>query len=173
MIRATRFDLIPHTGANDIKLGMSREEVRKILGKPEYSAEKSTFEFQEISIPTPAKDGYFNNELQITFDDNGNADFIEFSGRGAGHVRVFLNGLDVFHTPAPDLIMAISRLTESGFDKEEEEIPYSYIFPDIDLGLWRQVLPQLDENENSIPEADDGKYFWTIGIGIQGYYQKD
>jgi hypothetical protein len=167
-----RFDLTPHTGAGDIKLGMSRNAIRNILGAPESTTEKSVLKFEDIAIPTPAKDGYFENELQITFDDNGVADFIEFYGRGAEHTTVYLNGLDIFHIPAPDLIKAISETTKAAFDKDEEEIPYTYVFPDIDLAVWRQVTPEQDENKHQIPESDDGKYFWTIGIGVKGYYKK-
>jgi hypothetical protein len=167
-----RFELIPHIGVNDIKLGMSRKEIVRILGEPEYSTEKSKLEFEDIIIPIPAKDGYFKNELQITFDDGGRADFIEFSGRAAKHTTVFFQGLNVFRTPAPELIRAIAEITKTEFDKDEEEIPYSYVFRAIDLAVWRQVIPQEDENKNMISQSDDGKYFWTIGIGVKGYYEK-
>jgi hypothetical protein len=167
-----RFDLFPHVGAGNIKLGMSRQEIRNILGEPDYSSEKSIFTFNDISLPQPAKDGYFENELQITFDDNSKADFIEFSGRGARHTKVYLNGLEVFRIPAPDLVRRIAETTKNEIDNEDEEIPYSYTFPAIDLAVWRQVLPQKNESEEQISESDDGKYFWTIGIGIKGYYTK-
>ena len=172
-VKKMRFDLIPHVGASIIKLGMSREEIRSTLGKPEHSTEKSVFQFEEVAIQRPAMDGYFNSELQITFDDRGMADFIEFSGRGAKHTKVFLSGVDVFHTPAPDLIRTISAITKTEFDKDEEEMPYTYVFPDVDLGVWRQVVADQYEDENQIPESDDGKYFWTIGIGVKGYYKKE
>lgn len=54
-----RFDLEPHVGAGEIKLGMTKNEIRTILGKPEYSTEKSVIEYGDFSIPVPAKDGYF------------------------------------------------------------------------------------------------------------------
>jgi hypothetical protein len=167
-----RFDVTPHIGANDLKLGMSRNEIRRVLGDPEYSMEKSVFEFQDISIPTPARDGYFENELQISFDDSGKANFIEFSGRGARHTTVFLYGLGVFDTPAPDLIKVIAEKSNTQFDQEDEEVPYTYTFRDIDVSIWRPVIPEQDENENQIPESDEGKYFWNIGIGITGYNKK-
>lgn len=168
-----RFELKPHIGAGEIKLGMTRDEIRKILGKPEYSSEKSVMDYGDFSMPIPAKDGYFKNELQITFDDNNNADFIEFSGKDSEFTEVFLKEIEIFKTPALQLIEEISVLTNSDFDKEEEEIPYSYIFPSIDLAVWRQVIPEMDEQTEEIPESDEGKYFWTIGIGIKGYYENE
>lgn len=65
-----RFDLEPHIRARDLKFGMTREETQTILGNPEYSSEKSVIDYGDFSMPIPAKDGYFKNELQITFDDN-------------------------------------------------------------------------------------------------------
>lgn len=165
-----RFDIIPHIGAGNLKLGQSRETFKEILGEPEYSSEKSVMDYGDFSIPVPAKDGYLENEIQITFDDDNKADFIEFSGRGARYTEVFLNEIEVFKTPASILINKIIESTQSDFDKEEAEIPYTYVFPKIDLSVWRQVVPELDETIEEIPESDDGKYFWTIGIGVKGYY---
>jgi hypothetical protein len=165
-----RFDLTPHTGASAIELGMTRKKIRSILGDPGSSSEKSVFEYGEVKIPVPAKDGYFENELQITFDDGGKADFIEFSGRAAKHTKVYLNGIDVFKIPAPQLLKKITESTNADFDKEEEEIPYSYVFKSIDLAVWRQIVPEIDEEKESVPDSHEGKYFWTIGIGIKGYY---
>ena len=95
-IRKMRFDLEPHIGAGDLKLGMTREETRAILGKSAYSSEKSVMDYGDFSIPIPAKDGYFKNELQITFDDNGKVDFIEFSGKDSEFVEVYLKDIEVF-----------------------------------------------------------------------------
>lgn len=167
-----RFDLIPHVGAGEVRLGMTRNAIRALLGTPESSSDKSILEFGDLTIPVPAKDGYYNNELQISFDENNRAEFIEFSGRGAKYTKVYLNEVDVFHVPAPILIQEIMDFTNTLFDEGEKEIPYSYVFPDIDLAVWRQVIPQVDEATEEIPDSDDGKYFWTIGIGIKGYYSK-
>lgn len=168
-----RFELKPHIGAGDLKLGMTREEIQRILGKPEYSSEKSVMDYGDFSLPVPAKYVYYQNELQITFDDEDRADFIEFSGKDAEYVDVYFNDIEVFKTPAPKLIEKISNSSNSVFDKDEEEIPYTYVFPSIDLAVWRQVIPEQDEESEQIPESDEGKYFWTIGIGKKGYYKKE
>ena len=168
-----RFDLEPHIGAGVIKLGMTRAETRTVLGKPEYASDKSMMEYGDFTMPVSAKDAYFNNELQITFDDDNKADFIEFSGKDSEFIDVYLKGIKVFETPARQLVKEISNSTNAEFDEEEEEIPYSYVFPSIDLAVWRQVIPEQDEQNEEIPESDEGKYFWTIGIGIKGYYKKE
>lgn len=167
-----RFDLQPHIGAGDIKLGMTRAATRNILGIPEYSSKKSIMDYGDISIPVPAKDGYFHNGLQITFDDNNTADFIEFYGRNAPSIEVYLRDVEIFKTPAQELIRKIFSATGAEYDSADNEIPYSYVFPSIDLAIWRQVIPDQDELSEAIPHTDEGKYFWTIGIGVKGYYQK-
>lgn len=167
-----RFDLKPHIGAGSLKLGMTKEEIRSLLGQPEYSSEKSSIEYGDISIPTPAKDGYFENELQITFDNDGKADYIEFYGKDAEHTEVYLNNIDIFRVPAQKLLKEIVTSTRCEFDNEDDEIPYSYVFRSIDLSVWRQLIPEQDE-ETEVPETDEGKYFWTVGIGIKGYYKKE
>ncbi|MCG8387588.1 MAG: hypothetical protein MJA30_18705, partial [Cytophagales bacterium] len=100
-------------------------------------------------------------------------DFIEFSGKDSEFVEVYLKDIEVFKTPAQQLLQKISDTTRSEFDKENDEIPYSYVFPSIDLAVWRQVIPGQDEQTGEILEPDEGKYFWTIGIGIKGYYKKE
>lgn len=164
------FELKPHIGAGELKLGMQREEIHGILGNPEYSTEKSLMEYEGFAIPVSAKDGYFKNELQITYDDGGRVNFIEFSGKDSEFVKVYLKDIDVFNTPAQQLIREISNLTNSAFDKDDE-IPFFYVFPSIDLAVWRGVIPVGDEHTEEIPDSDEGKYFWTIGIGIKGYYK--
>lgn len=164
-----RFDLEPHIGAGDLKLGMTRAESRAVLGTPYASSEKDVMVFGDISIPAPAKDSYFENELQVTFDDDHRVNFMEFCGRQAEHIEVYFNGIDVFKTPAQQLIQEISTATQAHYDEEDEEIPYAYVFPSIDLTVWRDDIPEQEEQQITILESEEGKYFWTIGIGVKGY----
>jgi hypothetical protein len=166
-----RFDLIPHVGTNGLTFGMTREAVRNLLGAPFSAQEKSVFNSHGFSIPTPARDGYFENELQVHYDDDHRTNFIELYGRGAKHVSVFLDGLDLFAIPAHALLLEIIKNRSVRFDENDAEIPYCYTFPDIDLAFWRQVSPEVNEETEAVPEGDDGKYFWTVAIGAKGYYK--
>ena len=166
-----KFEIKPHIGTNEISFGMTRNEVHMKLGKPSFSKDKSVFEFNDVVIPEPAKDGYYENELQISYDENECVEFIEFSGKSSEHTKVFWNGIDIFKTPAPQLLKSISALSNANYDEKDNEIPYSYTFNDIDLGLWRSVIPNVDETLMDVPESDEGKYFWTVGIGSIGYYK--
>src|SRR5258705_6600323 len=128
-----KFELFPHIGTNEIKFGLHRDDVIRILGKPHYSSEADVFQFGDFKLPLPAKDGYYDNELQITYDEVNKVEFIEFSGRYACHTQVFFTGLEVFKISAPQLVTYIKKNTNTEYDINDKEIPYSYIFKEIDL----------------------------------------
>ena len=68
--------------------------------------------------------------------------------------------LDVFTTVAEQVVQHITQ--QASFDADDPELGYSYIFPALDLSLWRPDLPE--DNPGS-------QYFATIGIGKAGYYR--
>lgn len=70
-------------------------------------------------------------------------------------------GIDVFLTPADEVVSRISR--DAPFDPEHPEPGHTYIFPRLDLSLWRPTRPGTAEGEA-------GRGFSTIGVGIPGYY---
>jgi hypothetical protein len=86
-------------------------------------------------------------------------EYIELSS--GAEFRAMYRGMDVFGTRAEDVVDRVA--TDAPFDSHDQELGYSYIFPDLELSLWRPVLPE---------SADDphGRQFCTIGIGVKGYY---
>ncbi len=79
-------------------------------------------------------------------------------------VRALYKDIDIFVTPADDVVARIAR--DTAFDPNEPEIPYSYVFPELQLSLWRPVIPESDTDA-------EGRHFSTIGIGRRGYYDVD
>src|SRR5439155_19273129 len=73
--------------------------------------------------------------------------------------RAFYRDLDVLATLADHVVAVISR--DARYDESGRDFPFSYIFRDLHLSLWRPVLPEDDEA---------GLFFSTIGIGQRGYY---
>jgi hypothetical protein len=51
----------------------------------------------------------------------------------------------------------------AAYDPTEPELGHAYIFPDLDLSLWRPVLPES-------PEDLEAREFSTIGFGMAGDY---
>jgi len=149
-----RFEVKPLAGVGPALLGMTREQVRAAMGVPARPFRKG--------IKGPDVDGFLESAFQVFYEaDRPVAEFIELS-RG-GPVEPWLNGLTVFETPAEDLI---SRLSQTwAIDDRDPEQGYSYIFPAVELALWRPTLPEDDSD----PE---GRYFSTVAVAVKGYFSE-
>ena len=156
-----KIKIVPHSGVNEIHFGMDRESVRSILGTPFNSEEASVFEFDDIKINNPAKDNYFENELQICYDTNLQVEYIECYGNETEYLEVFLDDTNIFRTSVPELPEIVKSGYQADYDDTNEELPYSYIFRQLDLSFWRQEIANDEGNE----------FFWSIGIGKKGYYE--
>lgn len=142
------FEVEPLKGIGDIKLGMDRQTVRNLMkAAPETSGSRQQVE------------SYHDGGLQVFYGKNDQVEFIELL-RGSG-VAAHTRGIDVFETPAQEVLTQIASFSE--YNQDDPEVGYSYVFPDLELSLWRPNIPETDEEE-------DGKYFSTIGIGVPGYY---
>lgn len=140
------YEVIPLQGVGPVKLGMSRKQVRSILGKkPEVDG---------------ATEYYHRNGLKIEYSEDQKVAFIEVS-RDCGLVAIY-QGKDVFNVKASQLIDFVCQ--SSRYDEDDEEFGYTFIFPEFDLSFWRPVIPERDDE----PE---GQYFYTIGIGQKGYFR--
>jgi len=151
-----QFDIKQLVGIGPVRLGMSCEEVRKAMG-----VVPNVFRKSQKSQQTT--DAFHNNGFQVFYTgEHPTVEYIELS-RDC-EFSVFIDGIDVFSTPANELIMKLTQ--KSNFDQNDPELGYSYVFPEWELALWRPVVPEND-NDN------DGRYFSTIGIGIRGYFSEE
>ncbi len=153
-------DIKPLASAGQIKLGLTKQEVYEKIGKPTDSF--------------PEKDCYQSNDIffSVSYDQNDKVEYIEYSKTGNKDFSIRIHDIDIFWTPADQLINHVKSVTKCDFDSEDFEIPYSYIFPDLELSFWRPTIPS-DYEENEVEdEYENGKYFRTIGIGIKGYYSE-
>ena len=143
------FHLQPLVGVGDIKLGMSRAEVHRVLGPCGVSFKKS----RQSAHPT---DAWLDNGFQVFYSGaEPCVEYVELS-RGSGF-EVELWGRPIFSTDASLLVEFIAR--QAVLDRTNPELGYSYIFPSIELSLWR---PTVDKPESLL--------FSTVGIGVHGYY---
>ena len=71
-------------------------------------------------------------------------------------VRVLLDGVDVFRTPADEVV---ERL-RARYVVEESEEGCSYAVPALALGLWRSAVPDQEDSED-----DEGRYFESVLVG--------
>jgi hypothetical protein len=142
------FEVKPLNGVAPITLGMSREASRQAMSQPFHTIQKVE--------GGSWVDAYFENSFQIFFCRQNTVEFIELSSHA--EASVILMGLDVFSTDAKSLLAALAQASSLISDDNG----YSYVDPALSLGLWRPVLPDVDD--------DTGRLFSTVGIGIHGYY---
>lgn len=95
----------------------------------------------------------------VYFDSDDRVNAIEVGRPDDDGDAVFYKDLDVFKTPAEDLI---DRLR--GYDAVEvDEQGCAVTAPDLLLALWRPVVPEG-------PDDPDGRYFESALIARPGYY---
>jgi len=132
---------------------MSRDEVRRAMPEPSKPFRKAPTSRHET-------DAFHQNSFQVFYEgDQPVTEYIQLSRSLV--TRAFYRDLDVFATPADDVVAYITR--DSAFDQNDPEIPYSYLFRGLQLSLWRPVIPESTTDT-------DGRYFSAIGIGRRGYY---
>ena len=153
--RLTVYEVVPHVGVGPVYLGMTRDEVRRVMPGP-YEA------FRKVPDAQHETDAFLSSGFQVFYGGElPVAEYIELS-RESGFRAVY-RGIDVFATPADEVVAHVCR--DAAFDSADWELGYSYIFPDLDLGLWRPVLPESAADS-------EGREFSTIGVGVLGYYDK-
>ena len=152
----TRYSLEPLIGVRPVLLGMTRAESRKQMGATPVSFKKAPRLFPN----KPEVDAYHGNAFQLFFDENGRVEFIELSKSPDLSVNYY--GTDVFALRADDLVALISR--DAAFDPNVPDLGYSYIFPLLEMSVWRPTIP---DTEVTNPERAT---FATVGVGTKGYF---
>ena len=144
------FTMEPFVGIGPIKFGITRSEVRDILanlGQP------------DASLRPPNKDCFFQNTFQVSYDEDGRVEFIETAA--SNDFQVLFRGSCLHDMLAEDAVRLVSQFAE--YDRDDPELGYSYIFPALQLSLWRPILPSdVDDSE--------GRHFVAVGVGKEGYF---
>ncbi len=140
----TIFDIWPQTSVGPIRLGISLDEFLAKFGPPKLIRD-NRYEY----LP-----GFF-----VDVDQNNHVEFIEL-GASSEFIAHF-KGFDVHRTSAKEILKLFE--SEDGFDRQEPDLGQSYIFKKIQISLWRNVMP---ENEND----EDGRFFDAVGIAVPQYF---
>ena len=159
------FDVTPLVGVGPVRFGMSRQDARDALDVPVLS-------FKKGPSSTSPTDAFLENAFQVFYDEDNCVEFIELS-RG-GPFTILYQGTNVFETTAEELLGVVAR--DMGYDKDRPDQGYSFIFPEVELSLWRQSLPEDEEDDEYVMDGEEyekpGTYFDTIGVGTSGYYSQ-
>jgi hypothetical protein len=148
----TIYEVRPLRGVGPVLFGMSREEIRSAMGVP-------TKAYRKTGACTLI-DAYHRGGFQVFYDEHDRVEYIELSPLDDSFTPVY-KGTEVFKMKMGDLTNLISQ--DAPFDPEDPELGYTYVFPQLEIGVWRPVVPE-DDND---PEV---QHFSAIGVGKRGYY---
>lgn len=143
------FKVQPHVAVGPVRLGATRAQVIEALGPPITT-------FKKTATSRHPTDAWFENGFQVFYGgDDPVVEYVELS-RDSGF-EAMLFEVSVFAADASSLVAHVTNFAP--FDENDPELGSSYVFPSIDVSLWR---PIADEPE--------GQYFSTVGTGVVGYY---
>jgi hypothetical protein len=142
------FDIVPHRGIGPITFGMTRDEVRDILGPPEHTQDERD---------------WFLKGFGVDFDDTAVVEFIELAN-SPEFVGLY-RGKSLHEMDADDAVAFVAL--DSPFDQDLPDLGHSYVFPELQLSLWRPTVPAPGQS----PDDPDGRRFHAVGVARVGYFE--
>lgn len=170
-----KIELIPLEGIHienlgQIVLGSSQGEVQEVIGSPSDALDNQYY--------------YDELELRLDFNDQGQLEFIEsINGPYPEKTELSIYGINPFQMEAAELVSILSKKNNGPID--DSEAGYCYTFLNSSVGVWRQMTEEdvqedmeaikaegeyEDNVDMLLEDLEKSKFFWTIGIGIKGYY---
>jgi hypothetical protein len=147
------YEIMPKVGIGPVRLGALRNEVHAVMGSAPHRFMKTP----QSKHPTEA---WHNRAFHVYYC--GPAATVEFIEVAQSDEFVALyKGVDVHRTKADELVAYVAR--DTPFDRSDRELGYAYVFPAIELSLWRAVMPKSADDP-------DGQFFEAVGLGIRGYF---
>jgi hypothetical protein len=128
------FKVIPHESIGPARLGMTRDEIRGVLGTPSCVEDAHV----KWDIQWPDKDYFFNNAFQVSYDADLKAEFIEVSSEP--DFTVTFDGVPVHESRPEEVLAALGRHAE--VDVTDSEYPLNQFFPKLDVALYREHSEQ-------------------------------
>ena len=113
----------PHEGIGSLKLGMSPEEILAAVQR----------DLTDLKIVS-------KRGIQISEDRERDPSFQTLSVNWGlrDDVKVSLYGLDVFNTPAEDVIRFMKQIGPCIHDEPDEQLSTEYEFPALGIRFWRE-----------------------------------
>ncbi len=147
------FDALPLVGVGPVNFGMSRREVRRVL---------ADLGQRKALKRGPNTDCFFKNAFQVHYSSDDAVEFIETASESL--FRVLFHGQCLHELIADEAVKFVSKFGE--YDRNDRELGYSYVFPTLQISLWRAVLPEG-------PDDTVGRYFEAVGFGKTGYFNSE
>ena len=172
--------ILPLTGIEinekKIKLGMSKEDIVSALGEAETIYENLPDAQDKVHLY------YFESELRFDLNNENKLEFIELLGGAEGKLRPEIYGVPAFLAKADELLRLLTE--KNNGDITDDEDGYSYAFPNIGIGIYRESVPEdieemlRDAEEQGEPLSEEeynhelslAEHWATIGIGGKDCY---
>ncbi|WP_193748020.1 MULTISPECIES: hypothetical protein [Bacillales] len=160
----------PKQGIGSIKLGMSRDDIRKYA------------EVNNIQLRTRCRASSVESfgDFKVEFDSGDRVIFIELSSyKGDKDITCLLFDINVFETKAEELAEQIDII--SPYDRDDWELGYMYTFHDLGLAFWRPNVFTDEDMQQEWFLAHDAeeqetylrdRYFRTVAVAVEGYWSK-
>ena len=164
MVRTrTVWPIVAHVGVGPVVLGVNEGALLDLLGAPSARRPRSSIS----GIEFPEGLFFFDNALQVSFDESGRVDFVGAASHMTIDVRY--DDVPVFDVDADELAAYIA--VDARVDEEDREFPTNWTFPNLELSLYRGCHP------SDIPDSERGDdpsgLFWEqISVAKRGYFSK-
>ena len=142
------FEIEPLRGVGPIRFGMSRDQVHEQLGSP-----------QRVNDDRE----WFLSGFAVDFDADGRVEFIE-AARSA-NVRINFHGECLLDMSPDKAVEFVSKFAP--YDPSDPELGCSYVFPALQVSLWRPTMPQSDQSA----DESEGSRFHAVGAATAGYFE--
>ena len=149
-------DLQPPTQAAGIRIGANRDEAQDqclVHGEPK-PFRRSNEANASLVVERPSGLSIF-----VHFDAADAVEAIELGRPEGSDDHVSFRGIDIFGTPADELVELLRE--HAAIEIEEEE--HSVTAPNLLLALWRSVVPENDDDPA-------GRYFESVLVAEPGCY---
>ena len=128
---------------------MTREAVRETFGTPEHTARD--------------RRDWFLGGFVVDYDAGGLVEYIETAL--SPEFEAVFDGESLHRLNADAAVAHVGR--HGTYDDQLPDLGYSYIFPGLQLSLWRPTVPAPGR-----PRDDpEGRRFHAVGIAGRGYFE--
>jgi hypothetical protein len=155
------FELDPPQSAGPLRIGTAGHDIFQTLrqlGVPLLLCRRTAASGPAWGVRRPS--GLF---IATFFEADNRLEAIEFGRPGSKDDAVTYDGLDVFTTPAADLVTQLREHTT--LHQEEDDDGHAFTAAGLLLSLWRPVTPES-------PQDQEGRFFESVIIATPAYYDQ-
>lgn len=177
----TSLIVTPHDGIGPLRLGMSHDQILTAIHMLSHE-----LQLPSLANLTVSKDS-FGQLLSIRYISDFFFFMVQYRDNHAveiavdyelrNHLPILLYNIDVFNTPAMEIMERLKKLSPFTHDLEDEQLSTNYEFPQLGLRLWREhafhpkLLNDVQYMKKMEPVIDDMyryQHFQLIAIQREG-----